>query len=219
MSDEATDTILYLVRHGETEYNRRRIVQGRGVDAELNETGHQQAEALAARFADVPLDAIYASSLRRAQQTAAAVHRHHENVPVAYLADLDEMAWGRYEGMGASDELTAAFAQFHDQWASGQFEDRVPGGESILDVETRARRALDYIVTRHPGQQVLAVTHGRLLRVLLASALAGYGLQRMQELSHSNTGVNHIRLSGGRFEALRLNCTAHLDVADYAQAS
>lgn len=219
MSNVATDTVLYLVRHGETEYNRRRIVQGRGVDAELNETGHQQAAALATRFADVRLHAIYASSLRRAQQTAAAVHQHHSTVPVEHLADLDEMAWGRYEGMGASDELTAAFARFHEQWGSGQFDDRVPGGESILEVETRARRALDYIVSRHAGQQVLVVTHGRFLRVLLASALDGYGLQCMQEFAHSNTGVNHVRLSGGRFEALRLNCTAHLDPAEYAQAS
>jgi len=91
-------TTLYFVRHGETDYNRNSIVQGRGVDAPLNERGRRQAEALARRFAAVPLDAIYASPLRRALETAEAVRRYHPDVPFFQVVDLEEMDWGELEG-------------------------------------------------------------------------------------------------------------------------
>lgn len=87
----ATDLTLYLVRHGETDYNRRRIMQGRRIDAPLNETGRAQAEALAERFADAPLDAIYSSTLKRADATADAIAARHPAAERHRLADLDEM--------------------------------------------------------------------------------------------------------------------------------
>lgn len=205
------ETTLYLVRHGETEYNRRQIMQGRRINSSLNATGRRQAEALGRRFADVPLDALYTSSLRRAIETADAVAAHHEGIPRYRLEDLDEMSWGVYEGEARSPELQAFLDEIRGHWDRGHFGYCVEEGESILDVQTRGLRAIEHIVTRHPGETVLVVSHGRFLRVLLASLLEAYGLARMDEIPHANTGVNNLVYAAGRYEATLLNCTAHLD--------
>lgn len=206
-----TATTLYLVRHGETDPNRHRIMQGRGVDASLNPTGREQAKAVARRFADVALDAIYASDLRRAVETARIAHRYHPQVPFTQNPDLDEMAWGIYEGTPPSPERDEALSAIYRRWDEGEYGAAVEGGESIIDVQTRGVRALQGIVQKHDGQTVLVVTHGRMLRVLLASVLDGYSLDHMSDFDHSNTGVNGLIYQEGRFASQLLNCTAHLD--------
>jgi len=203
-------TTLYFVRHGETDYNLRRIMQGRRINGPLNNTGRRQARALARRFADTPFDAIYASSLRRAEETAAIIAAHHPDTPFHTLDALQEMSWGVYEGQPAQ-QVADAFDAITASWQEGRFEERVEGGESILEVQQRALEAMDHILSHHAGEQVLVVTHGRFLRVLLATLLDDYGLKRMQDIQHANTAVNRILHTGGGYEADLLNCTAHLD--------
>ena len=208
------ETILYLVRHGETDYNRKRIIQGRCINSNLNGTGQAQAKALAARFADVTLDAIYSSSLSRAQETAQFIARQHPGVVTYTLSDLEEMSWGIFEGEAFTPQVQEAFEQIRARWDQGEYELCVEGGESIIDVQQRGLRALDHILQRHAGQSVLVVTHGRFLRVLLATLLDDYGLARMHEIAHTNTGVNKVRWRNDRFSIELLNCTAHLDAPD-----
>jgi broad specificity phosphatase PhoE len=203
-------TTLHFVRHGETDYNRQRIVQGRGINASLNATGRAQAVAIAQRLADVPLDVIYASTLRRAIETAEKIAAVQGSVPVHQLDDLEEMAWGIYEGQPASPETNAAFADMNARWRRGEFGFRVEGGESILDVQARGQRAVAHILEQHPGETVLVVTHGRFLRVMLSTLLDAYGLERMHDIPHSNTALNTLTCRDGCFEAERINCTAHL---------
>ena len=207
------ETTLYFVRHGETEYNRQRIMQGRRINSSLNETGRRQAEALARRFSDVRLDAIYTSSLKRTIETAAPVSAQHRNAEVRSLADLDEMSWGVHEGTPWSDPLEEMLEDMHARWDRGEFDFRVEEGESILDVQSRGISAIGQIVEEHPGQQVLVVTHGRFLRVLLSTILE-LGLERMDEVAHANTGVNIVTYRDGEYSSSLLNCTAHLDVVD-----
>lgn len=204
-------TRLYLVRHGETEYNRRGIVQGGGIDSELNGTGYSQAEALASRLAERPVDVVYASTLQRAKQTAAVVSAPHEPISKMYLRDLEEMSWGVFEGEPPSEKRNAAMGTVKAAWRDGNYERPIEGGESIRDVQARALRAMDHIVTREAGKTVLVVTHGRYLRVLLASILSDYSLDDMPRLDHTNTCVNRVTYEGGRFRADLLNCTTHLD--------
>ena len=207
------DTILYLVRHGETDYNRNRIMQGRRIDSPLNALGVQQAEALASRLADIEFDAIYTSSLRRAIETADAVAVNHPDVPRYSLAGLDEMSWGVFEGEPRSQRLQAMLEEMYERWGSGDFDYRVDEGESINEVQHRSSEAISHIVEEHPGDTVLVVSHGRLLRVLLATIL-DVGLERMNEFKHANTCVNIITYAGSSFTSSLLNCTAHLSEAD-----
>lgn len=203
-------TALYFVRHGETEYNRRNIVQGGGIDSEINATGRQQAKALANRLADVPFDVMYASTLRRAKQTADILARPHEPISKTYLQDLEEMSWGVFEGESPSPERDEAMETVKTAWREGAFDRQIEDGESILEVQRRVLRAMSHILTRDLGRTVLVVTHGRYLRVLLATLLDDFGLEHMHQFDHSNTCVNRLVYCGDRFQADLLNCTAHL---------
>ncbi|PSQ52731.1 MAG: histidine phosphatase family protein [Bacteroidetes bacterium QH_10_64_37] len=207
-------TTLYLVRHGETEHNRRNIIQGGGVDSELNAAGRAQAEALAQRLRSVSFDALYASTLRRARQTADILARPHEPLTRTHLHDLSEMDWGVFEGEPPSEERDALMKALKSKWRDGAYDRAVEGGESIRDVQERAQRAIRHILTREVGRTVLVVTHGRYLRVLLATILDDYGLKHMQELGHSNTCVNRVVVEEGRAWADLQNCTAHLSSAE-----
>ncbi len=205
------ETTLYFVRHGETDYNRKRIVQGRRINSSLNLEGRRQAAALSQRLRSLRPSAIYTSSLRRAQETAEAIAESHEEVPLYYLADLDEMSWGVFEGMPCVGEVAHAFDEMNERWKQGDYVSPVEGGESILDVQKRGLRALEHILARHRGETVIVVTHGRFLRVLLASLLDTYGLERMHQIQHANTAVNRLVCRSDRFEAELLNCTKHLE--------
>lgn len=204
-------TRIFLVRHGQTEYNRKRVMQGRRINASLNAMGREQAEALGERFSGTRLDAIYASSMWRAIQTADAVAARQAHPPaVRCRTAFDEMSWGRYEGMGSSDGLQNMLDHVFDQWQRGNFGYVVEGGESILDVQRRAVDGFQDLVRRHTGQTILIASHGRLLRVLLASLLPEYGLPRMNEIRHHNTCVNELIVDADGCRAVRLNCIRHL---------
>lgn len=203
-------TTLYLVRHGETEYNRRGIIQGGGVDSELNAAGRAQARALAQRLQSVSADALYASTMRRAKQTAEILARPHEPMSRTYLRDLSEMDWGIFEGEPPSEERDVSMEALKSSWRKGAHDRAVQEGESIRDVQERAERAVRHILAREAGRTALVVTHGRYLRVLLATLLPNYGLEHMQAFDHSNTCVNRVIYEDGQARADLLNCTAHL---------
>ncbi len=204
------DLTMYLVRHGETEYNRRRLMQGQRIDAPLNRTGQAQARALGDRFCPVPLDAIYVSPLRRAMATAAPIVECHPDTPVHVDSELAEMSWGELEGRSI-DDVEDVLRSFARRWKEGEFDDRVGGGESIHDVAERARRVLDRVAVRHDGGTVLVVTHGRYLRVLLATALPEIGLACMDRFPHANTGVYRVIWHDGKPDLDLSNCTEHLE--------
>ncbi len=209
-ADDPTPTVLYFVRHGETEYNRKGIMQGSGVDSSLNETGREQAHALRRRFLSVPIDVVYSSLLRRAEETADVVSESLPNSDRRELDDLREISWGVLEGVAPSPTRDATLNQVTSRWANGEYGARIDGGESILDVQERALRAAEHMVKRDAGRTVLAVTHGRYLRILLASICDGYDLADMPAFGHDNTCVNRILYRNGRFHADLLNCTTHL---------
>lgn len=212
---QGRNATFYFVRHGETDYNRNRIVQGQRINSILNATGRAQAAALARRLAPLELDAAYTSTLRRAVETAEVIAAEHADVPLYRLADLEEMSWGIYEGEPSSPRIRDAFEQMRGRWGRGEFDQGVEGGESILDVQRRGLRAMDHIIERHTSAgdepTIVVVAHGRFLRVLLASLLATYGLERMHEIHHANTCVNRLTYRDGRYETDLLNCTAHLE--------
>lgn len=208
-------TLLYFVRHGETDYNRDRIVQGRRINSSLNATGRAQAAALAARLAGERIEVIYSSTLNRALETAQIVAAEQPRaLPLVALADLEEMSWGRYDGEKASPYLDAFIDTMHAAWNAGNYAYRIPDGETILEVQSRSLRAMRHILAQHGGKTVLIVTHGRLLRVLLASLLPAFGLARMQDLAHANTGLYQLAYTDGQFEMVLANDISHLQTPE-----
>jgi broad specificity phosphatase PhoE len=146
-----------LVRHGETEWNRVRRVQGSGSDTPLSETGERQAESLALRLKDEKLSAIYSSPLQRALRTAQAIAGYH-NLKVTALPEFNEIDAGELEGV-LSAELRQRFDELICSNGQDQKPVRIPGGESVCDVQKRAWQAVENIAGHHSEITVIVVTH------------------------------------------------------------
>ncbi|RKO91737.1 putative phosphoglycerate mutase, partial [Blyttiomyces helicus] len=174
---------LYLCRHGETELNANGVLQGRGVDQYLNETGRKQAELLRDRFANVPIDVFVSSRLKRAKQTAEIVKQNHPDAPLVEIEGLAEISWGDWEG-----EKVPALNGLLASWEDGKYDAKSPSGESPMDVEERSVPAL-YGMLERPEQTFLVVVHGRLLRIMMSSIFY-HTLRHMQSFTHHNTTVN-----------------------------
>ena len=149
-------TTLLLARHGETDWNRELRIQGSS-DIELNELGRQQAQFLAQELTDVDVDAIYSSDLSRARATAAAVAATH-GLDVTLDPRLRERSFGSWEGLTREDVSGFPPGARHD-------------GESDDEVRARVLAAVEEIAARHPGEQVLIVSHGGALNTLWHHAL------------------------------------------------
>ncbi|HEX8360063.1 MAG TPA: histidine phosphatase family protein [Longimicrobium sp.] len=161
-------TELYLIRHGETDWNRLNLYQGT-TDVPLNGVGREQAEALAARLGGVAFSAAYTSPLRRAADTARAVLRG-TGVPLMKVRELSELSYGLWQGQapGPGGRCDPAVER---QWRQSPWTVRFPGGESLEDVRMRGTAALGAILAAHDGATVLVSGHGHLNRVLLIHLL------------------------------------------------
>jgi broad specificity phosphatase PhoE len=159
-------TPLLLARHGESDWNRARRWQG-FADRPLTERGRAQAAALAERLADIVLDAVYSSDLRRALDTAASVANAQGLEPTALKA-LREVDVGSWQGLTREEAETRFPADFR-RWLAGGTGWR--DGESYGELSARVLRAVDEIARRHDGGRVLIVSHGGPIRAIHAAAL------------------------------------------------
>lgn len=138
---------LILIRHGETYWNHERRVQGGDSDIELNNTGLEQARKLAAFLENEPIAAILSSPLQRAMATAQVIASHHQ-VPVEVDQGLRELKVGELEGMSVSN-LSTTFSQFLMQWWQEGGPMKLPNGESLVELQQRAWKAVERLLERH----------------------------------------------------------------------
>jgi uncharacterized phosphatase len=148
-------TLLYLVRHGETDWNRQRRIQGR-TDIPLNATGREQARATGMRLASRTWDAVAASPLDRARETAAIIAAEIGLGEPELVPSLVERDYGEAEGM--------TDAELDERYGRGV---PVPGRESRHDVADRVVPALLDLATAHPGAALVVVSHGGAIRAVL----------------------------------------------------
>jgi 2,3-bisphosphoglycerate-dependent phosphoglycerate mutase len=197
---------IYLVRHGQTKYNQLGIVQGRGIDAPLNETGLAQAEMFYQAYKNIPFEKVYTSLLKRTHESIQAfmsdgiAHEQH--------AGLDEISWGDHEGAVASAERNTYFKNISAQWRSGHTNIKIEGGESPEDVIARQAVIMNKIIASEEGV-ILICMHGRAIRILLCHLL-NLPLSRMDDFEHHNLGLYILEHSAGNFNVLVENSTGHL---------
>ncbi len=161
-------TRLYLLRHGEVEASYQRVFGGR-VDMELSPHGHAQAATLAKFLERVAFDAIYASPMKRAQQTLAPLAGQYLKKPVI-LPDLREMDFGVWTGLKWSEVLERYGVNAH-QWLEQLDKNAVPEAENTKQVSARVEPCLQRILTECPGKTVGIVCHGGIVRTLLSLLL------------------------------------------------
>jgi broad specificity phosphatase PhoE len=200
---------LFLIRHGQTDYNLRNIVQGGGIDSDLNQQGRDQANQFFHAWKSQPFKSLYSSKLRRTHQTLAPfTDLGHQ---VTHLPEINELNWGIIEGKEATAEVQQEFLRINERWNAGDIHARVEDGESPAEAWSRIEAGLQTIIRSHPqGGNVLVCTHGRLMRILLAGALR-YGLHNMNLFPHENTALNVLCVNrAGKYRVERLNDTQHL---------
>lgn len=150
-------TTILLARHGETDWNIERRIQGH-TDRPLNDTGLAQARALGEALTEERIDAIYASDLSRALDTARIVAAPH-GLAVTALSELRERNFGTWEGMTDEEALRRFPESRNGGWGDGETS------EALAE---RIHAALEFIARAHPGGNVLVVTHGGPVRAVLA---------------------------------------------------
>jgi len=204
-------TRILLARHGETEWNATRRVQG-WTDIPLSEKGHAQAEALAHRLSRTPLAAVYSSDLSRAAQTAAPAAAR-QGLTVQAVPELREKGFGAWEGLTQADLERDYPNLWHRYHVARDLEALVPGGETWPQVQERLSAALRRILAAHPGSEetVLLVGHGGSGRMVILEAL-GASLPTLLRLHLDNASLSRLDFrSEGDSRVIFLNDTSHLE--------
>lgn len=202
-----TITRLFLVRHGETDYNKKGLLQGRSINADLNDTGRQQAEAVARYFTDKQIDFLASSDLNRAVQTAEPV-AEQKGLTINRYKEIEEIDFGRMEGMNA-EGLGEKLKFIHRSWRRGSLQVAPAGGENPIQAFQRANRLICRLIMEHSGSTMMFVVHGRLIRILISGWL-GWGLHRMEHVPHTNGGIYELAWHRGTFGIINFNITSHL---------
>jgi len=198
---------LYLVRHGQTESNRRGLALGRA-DVPLNEIGRSQAARLAEALAAEPLKAVYSSPLQRALDTARPIAARH-GLEVQVDAGLIEMDIGELDGLAFAD-VRERYPGLLESWLGRDGPGQpMPGGERLVDVQERSWRAIEAIAERHPDEAVCAVTHNFVILSALARAL-GMDLADFRRVRHAVAAISILDFRADRVRVVSINDTCHL---------
>ena len=199
-------TLIYLVRHGQTAWNREEIFRGR-TDVPLDETGLKQAELVGQYFSGMQIDAIYSSPLARARETARAIARLR-NLKVEPLEAMIDMSFGNWEGH-AHQEIREIDSETYRQWVESPHLARLPGGESLDDVRVRSMAALEDLVRNHPGENLVLVSHRVICKVLIC-AILGLDNSHFWQITQDTTAINLIQHRNGKYILSLVNETCHL---------
>lgn len=198
--------VIYLVRHGETDWNKLKIWQGNS-DVPLNETGRAQASAIAKRFEMLEVEAIYSSSLSRALETAQII-ADYLDVDLTVMEELKEGKVNLWNGKSLS-EVLSEFKDEFEKWRTDPYAE-ISGVESLADLQARAVKSFKKIVFRHnDDSNIIIVTHALWIKSLLCWILR-MPLSENRRFRIDNASITTIAQSGGDFYLESLNETWHL---------
>lgn len=188
---------LWLVRHGETEWNRLRLWQGQA-NTRLNATGWKQARQLAQalRMSGVPFQALYSSDLSRAADTADAIGKAIGLTPL-YWRDLREIRLGIFQG-STPEQFRQRHPEAYRSWFSEDLDYAVVGGESRREFMERTDSALSELADKHPSQTTLVVCHGGFIRSFVRRQF-GLSFEAMQRMHIPNGSITRMTRMGGNW--------------------
>jgi uncharacterized phosphatase len=202
-------TRVYLLRHGETEWNHDGNRYSGRTDLDLSATGKRQAEWVSEYLQGIPFKAAYASTLKRARDTAEMIARRH-GIPVQTDERITEVDFGEWEG-----KTRAEFTKFDPEswrlWCQDPTAFKAGRtGETAQAVFERGKSFFAELVQKHPDETVLVVAHSSFNRIYLAGML-GMPLRNYRSLSQDNTGINIFELSpDNKLVLIQLNINEHL---------
>lgn len=201
-------TQVFLIRHGESEWNNDHLYTGQS-DVALSELGRAQAQRVAERLASAGITAIYSSPLQRAQDTARPLSAL-TRLPVRIEPGLTEINHGLWQGLTV-EQVREKFSGQYERWRAQPHLVVMPEGESLSDVAARAAPVLLRIHRAERGGKIAVCSHDATLRVLVSVA-QGLSLDRFWDWDMENASLNLIEARGDAeiFQLVCLNDTAHL---------
>ena len=197
---------LLLIRHALTDSVGKRL-SGRLPGVPLNAIGREQAQKLAARLTHLPLSAIYSSPLERAVETAEPVAQSHQLQPII-SEDFLELNFG--------DWTNATFEELQGQTQFQHFNTfrsntRIPGGEMMLEAQTRIIAGIEKLYQQHSQQTIAIVSHSDLIKAALAY-YAGIHLDMFQRIEISPASVSVIQIFAETAKILVINDTGEIKI-------
>ncbi|MGQ0602258.1 MAG: MSMEG_4193 family putative phosphomutase, partial [Anaerolineales bacterium] len=201
-------TLLMLIRHGENEYTRTGKLAGWTPGVSLNDTGKKQALALAEKLKPAPIAALYSSPLERARETAAPL-AEAKKLKVELVEGLGEVQYGEWQGKSLKRlARTKLWRTVQGVPSAMQF----PEGETFRSVQARAVDAVEAIVKRHPKDTIAAVSHGDVIKLIVAHYL-GLPMDLFQRVMISTDSITVLRLGHGHPALVKLNDTNGVEVS------
>ncbi len=197
---------IILARHGETEWNTEEIFRGR-VDMALSNRGLRQAELLGNCLSNEKIDLIYSSPLKRAVQTAEAIARPH-TLDVNIVENLTDFDFGEWQGLSQL-LVEEKYPELCRDWLDTPEQVRIPGGESLEDVRSRAMPFLEDAVMRCGEGRIVFVSH-RVVNKVLICALLGLGNAHFWNVKLDTCGITRFNIGDGRIVLIGHNDTSHL---------
>jgi 2,3-bisphosphoglycerate-dependent phosphoglycerate mutase len=195
------ETRLLLIRHAET--STPDVFHGAESDIGLSAWGGHQAERLAEGLKDQSAQALYCSAMRRAVATARPIGAAC-GLDVALVPQLHERKIGPLSGL-SREAGWEIYAESKRSWMAGDLEFTHPGGESFADIRRRVLPILEELLARHPGETVIVVAHGVVIRVVLLSLLDGLEPADFDRIAIDFASINDLRWDGKRWRAQSLN--------------
>ena len=199
-------TSIYLVRHGQTAWNKEEIFRGR-MDIPLDETGLKQAELAGEYFKAMVIQGVYSSPLSRAWQTAERIAKFC-HLQVQPLEGTIDMSFGNWEGH-ALKEIERIDPETYRQWREEPHLAKLPGGESLDDVRFRAMAALEWVIKKHPEGSVVLISH-RVVNKVLICGILGIDNSHFWQIAQDTAAINLIQYKRGRYVLSSMNETCHL---------
>ncbi|RJE74688.1 histidine phosphatase family protein [Reichenbachiella sp. MSK19-1] len=197
---------IYIIRHGETDFNKQKRVQGRGVDSDLNALGRQQAALFFEAYKNVPFEKVYTSSLKRTMQSVQGFIEM--GLPFEKLSGFDEISWGSHEGLPYDELRHELYLAGLAEWGKGNLEHRVGGGDTPIEVCERQRLAMDQVLAGEE-ENILIATHGRAMRIQLCWMM-GLLLSQSEDFPHANLCLYQLWYSDGKYEIVKNADVSHL---------
>jgi broad specificity phosphatase PhoE len=210
MKREGTNMLtLYLTRHGETEWNVQKRMQG-WQDSPLTEKGRRDAVRLGKRLESVEFAAIYTSTSGRTVETAELI-RGGRLIPIYHNENLREINLGDWEGK-THDEITEFDPIGYEHFWNKPHLYSPERGECFMDVQTRAMNVIQDIVNRHPSGNVLVVTHAVVLKTLIAY-FKNMPLEKLWDPPFMHgTSLTMLQVENGTFELVTVGDVSHLEM-------
>jgi phosphoserine phosphatase len=198
---------IYLLRHGETEWNREQRAQGCSNDIPLSEVGIKQAESVAKRLKNEKIDVVFSSPLKRAYQTAKMIANIHDK-DVCINKEFLEINFGLWEGLNFQ-EIGERYPEIIKIWRATPHLAEIPNAESLISLKERSMKKLNEILKEHENKNIAIVSHGITCKVLI-SAIMGIDLCNLHKIRQDNTALNIFEYRNNNFYTLQLNDTCHL---------